>query len=177
VNVSRNILLLALASIASGAHAAEAESAIPEPSVFVQQAAQAGLTEIEAAKVALARSQDPGIRGFAQRMVADHGRANEELASLAGTKGIELPKALDSQHQVLLNEISSKTGSEFDRSYSQHMAMGHTKAVALFEAAANSPDASISGFAKKSLPMLREHQRLAEKLPGNTVKGDIPAGR
>jgi putative membrane protein len=177
VNVSRNILLLALASIASGAHAAEAESAIPEPSVFMEQAAQTGLTEVEAARLALARSQDPGIRSFAQRMVTDHGRANDELATLARAKGVALPTALDAQHRAVLDEITSSTGAEFDRSYARHMVMGHTKAVALFEAAANSPDAAVSGFAKKSLPMLKEHQRLADKLPGNTVKGEIPGGR
>lgn len=177
MNISRNILLLALASISNGVHAAEAESVIPEPSIFVQQAAQTGLTEIEAAKVALARSQDPGVRSFAQRMVRDHVKSNAELASLASSKGIDSPKELDAQHQGMLDEITSKTGTDFDRSYSQHMSMGHIKAVALFEAAANSPDPAISGFAKKTLPTLREHQKLAEKLPGETVKGDIPAGR
>ena len=110
-------------------------------------------------------------------MVADHGRANEELATLARAKGVALPTALDSQHQDTLDQISSRSGVEFDRSYSQHMVMGHTRAVALFEAAANSPDAAVSGFANKTLSMLREHRRLADKLPGNTVKGDIHAGR
>ncbi len=142
-----------------------------------KQAAQTGLAEIEAAKAALARSQDPGIRSFAQRMVRDHGKANDELATLASSKGIDTPKALDSQHQAMLDEITSKTGADFDRSYSQHMSMGHTRAVALFEAAANSPDAEVSGFARKSLPTLREHQKLAEKLPGKAANGDIPAGR
>lgn len=177
MNISRSVLFLALASITHGVHAAEAESAIPEPSVFVEQAAQTGLTEIEAAKVALARSQDPGIRSFAQRMVRDHGQTNLELARLATTKGIDAPTRLDAQHQAMLDQISSKSGADFDRSYSEHMNMGHTRAVALFEAAANSPDAAVSGFAKKTLPTLREHKQLAEKLPGAVVHGDIPGGR
>jgi putative membrane protein len=176
MNISRNILLLALGAIANGVHAAEAESAIPEPAVFVQQAAQTGLTEIEAAKIALARSQDPGIRSFAQRMVKDHSQNNIELATLATAKGIDAPKKLDADHQAMLDDITSKSGADFDRSYSQHMNMGHTRAVALFEAASNSPDEAISDFAKKTLPTLREHQQLAEKLPGGTVKGAAPGG-
>ena len=170
MNISMSILLLALAGIQQGAHAAEAESAVPEPSVFVQQAAQTGLTEMEAAKIALARSQDPGIRSFAQRMVKDHGRSNVELATLASAKGIDAPTQLDAEHQAMLDDITAKTGADFDRKYSEHMHMGHTRAVALFEAAANSPDAQVSGFAKKTLPTLREHQKLAEKLPGATPR-------
>lgn len=177
MNISKSVLFLALASIAQGVHAAEAESAIPEPTVFVQQAAQTGLTEIEAAKIALARSQDPGIRSFAQRMVKDHGKANVELASLAAVKGIDAPTQLDAEHQAMLDDITSATGADFDRSYSEHMHMGHTKAVALFEAAANSPDPAVAGFAKKTLPVLREHKQLAEKLPGATVKGPSAGGR
>jgi putative membrane protein len=170
MNISRSILLLALASLNTATQAAEAESAVPEPSIFVQQAAQAGLTEIEAAKVALARSQDPGVRSFAQRMVKDHGKSNVELATLAAAKGIDAPARLDAEHQAMLDDISSQSGADFDRKYSEHMHMGHARAVALFEAAANSPDAAVSGFAKKALPTLREHQKLAEKLPGAAPK-------
>jgi putative membrane protein len=177
MNVSKSVLFLALASITSGVHAGEPEDSVPEPTVFVQQAAQTGLTEIEAAKVALARSQDPGIRSFAQRMVRDHGKSNVELATLATAKGIDAPTGLDAEHQAMLDQITSKTGADFDRTYSEHMHMGHTKAVALFEAAANSPDEAVSGFAKKTLPTLREHKKLAEKLPGATVKGPSAGGR
>ena len=177
MNISRSILFLALASITPGVQAGEPEDAIPEPTVFVQQAAQTGLTEIEAAKIALARSQDPGIRSFAQRMVKDHGKSNIELAALATEKGIDAPTTLDAEHQAMLDDITSKTGADFDRSYAEHMHMGHIKAVALFEAAANSPDMAVSGFAKKNLPALREHKQLAEKLPGASVKGSPAGGR
>ena len=48
MNISRQILLLALAGIAQGAQAAEAESAVPEPAVFIEQATQISLADIEA---------------------------------------------------------------------------------------------------------------------------------
>jgi putative membrane protein len=46
------------------------------------------------------------------------------------------------------------------------MNMDHTKAISLFEAASKSSDAELAGFAKKTLPTLKEHKELAEKLPG-----------
>jgi putative membrane protein len=166
MKLSRSILLLALASLAPAAPAGEPEDSIPEPTVFVQQAAQTGLAEIEAAKVALARSQDSAIRSFAQRMVKDHGQSNIELAALATAKGIDAPSNLDAEHQGMLDALATKSGADFDLGYAEHMRMAHTRAVALFEAAANSPDVAIASFAKKTLPILREHKQLALKLPG-----------
>ena len=176
VNVSRSVLVLALACASGAALAAEAESMVPEPSVFVERATMASMTELEAARAALAKSEDPGVRTFAERMVKDHTAAQAELRSLAEGKGIAAPTRLDDEHQAALSEITSKTGSEFDRAFSQHMNMDHTKAIALFEAASRSPDPELAGFAKKTLPTLREHKKLAEKLPGKPTNAPSAGG-
>jgi putative membrane protein len=177
VNISRQILLLALSGIAHGAQSAEAESAVPEPSIFIEQAAQVGLVDVEAARLALARSQDPGVRSFAQRVLRDQEDLDRELATLANGRGIALPPKLDSTKRSMLDEITAKQGSDFDRAYAQHMAMGQMRAVALFEAASNSPDAAVATFARQSLPALRERQQLAATLAGQSLEGAIPAGR
>jgi putative membrane protein len=166
MTVSRSLLFLALAGLSSAASAADAESAVPAPAAFVKMAAQAGMAEIEAGNIALAKSQDPQIRSFAERMVADHGTVNSELASLAKTKGIEAPVHLDSDHRAVLDSLQAKSGPDFDAAYSQHMKMDHTKAIALFEGASRSADADFAGFARKTLPTLKEHKQLAAGLPG-----------
>ena len=159
------VLSLALAGVSSAAAAAEAESGVPAPSVFVKMATQAGMAEIEAAKVALSKSKDPEIRSFAQRMVNDHGSANLELASLAKAKGIDTPQRLDAEHQAVVDSLRSKAGADFDAAYSQHMNMDHDKAIALFEGASRSEDPEFAGFARKTLPKLQEHKQLASRLP------------
>lgn len=163
---TKSLLFLALTGVSSAALAANANKAAPDPSEFVKKATQDGMTEVKAAKVALTKSQDPTIRSFAQRMVADHTKAGTELATIAMTKGLEVPSDLDAEHQKMVDALSVKTGSEFDLTYSQHMNMDHSKAIELFESAANSSDADLAGFAKKTLPTLKEHKKLAEKLPG-----------
>jgi putative membrane protein len=168
MTVSRSLLFLALAGVSAAASAADADSAVPAPSAFVKMAAQAGMAEVEAGKVALSKSQDPRIRSFAERMVADHGKANAELASLASTKGIDAPKRLDADHRALIDSLQSKSGPEFDAAYAQHMNMDHSKAIALFEGASRSTDADVAGFAQKTLPTLKEHKQLAARLPAAT---------
>jgi len=165
MNVSRTLLFLAITGASSAAMAAEAESSPPAPSVFIKKAALDGMTEVEAGKVALTKSQDPAIRSFAERMVADHGKANKELTSIAERKGMSAPKQLDAEHKQMLDSLKGKDGKDFDQAYAEHMNMDHSKAVALFESAAGSSDPDLAQFAKKTLPTLKEHKALAQKLP------------
>jgi putative membrane protein len=161
----RTLILMALLGASGAALAAAGEDTPPAPDVFVTKAALAGLTEVELAKVALKNSQNPLVRDFAQRMVTDHTKANEELAAIAASKGIATPKRLDAEHQTTVEQLQAKSGPAFDATYSRHMNMDHTKAVALFEATSKSSDAELAKFALRTLPTLKEHKELASKLP------------
>ncbi len=161
---SKTILFLAIAGASSAAVAAQSDA--PSPKTFVEKAAQDGMTEVELGKVALEKSQNPEVRNFAQRMVTDHGKANSELATLAKQKGIDAPKKLDAEHEAMVKNLKAKDGASFDSEYSHHMNMDHSKAISLFEAASKSPDKDLAGFAKKTLPTLKEHKEMAGKLPG-----------
>src|SRR5688572_6169633 len=134
------------------------------PEKFAKNAALAGMTEVELGKLALAQSQDPKIRQFAQQMVADHGKANAELTRLAKSKNVQLPTRLDGEHQAMVQTLSAKSGAAFDTAYSEHMAKAHAKAVALFDGASMGSDAEFSSFAKKTLPTLKEHKEMADAL-------------
>jgi len=165
MSVSRIVLCLALAGISGSAMAADAADTPPAPSVFVTKAAQAGMAEVELGNVALSKSQNPEIRNFAQRMVTDHGKANAELATIARANGIDVPTQLDAEHQAMVQKMKAKSGAEFDAEYSRHMSMDHSKAISLFESATKTSDPELAKFAQKTLPTLREHKKLTQKLP------------
>ena len=138
------------------------------PAEFVKKAAQDGMTEVELGKVALQKSSDANVRSFADRMVQDHGKANDELASIAKKKNLEVPAKLDAMHQKMVQQISAKSGADFDAAYASHMAMDHSKAVALFQNGATLPDADLAAFAKKTLPTLQQHKQQADSLHAKT---------
>jgi len=163
--VKKTLLFLAIAS-ASGVSLAADNATPPPPAVFVSKAAQDGMTEVELGKVALDKSKDAKVREFAQRMVTDHGKANRELASIAKQKGIDAPQKLDTEHQNMVRKLEAQDGEAFDLEYSRHMNMDHDKAIDLFEATSKSSDTDLAGFAKKTLPTLKEHKQMASKLPG-----------
>lgn len=176
MNVSQRLLFLALAGVSSAAMAADAERTPPDLTTFVKKAAQDGMTEVEVGKIALSKSQDPAIRGFAQKMVDDHSKANAELAEIATAKGVTPPKKLDAEHQAMVSSMKNVPASDFDRQYSRHMNMDHSKAIALFESASQAKDPQLAEFAQKTLPTLKEHKQMAEKLPGNSGGSSMPGG-
>jgi putative membrane protein len=134
------------------------------PASFVKKAALDGMTEVELGKIALSKSQDAKIKKFAQRMVDDHGMANEELASIAKKKGLTVPMALDAEHKSMLQSMNAKSGKAFDAAYSEHMNADHSKAIALFQGAITGSDPDLAAFAKKTLPTLEQHKEMAEGL-------------
>ena len=146
---------------------AEADSAVQagsNPATFVKTAALDGMTEVEFGKLAASKSSNSDVKRFAQKMVQDHGQANQQLAALARSKGLPVPTKLDAKHEAMVKELSTKSGAAFDSAYASHMAKAHTKAVALFEAASQSSDPDVAAFAKKTLPTLQEHEQLANNL-------------
>jgi putative membrane protein len=134
------------------------------PATFVKTAAQDGMTEVALGKLALSRSSNNDVKQFAQKMVQDHGQADQQLASLAQSKGLTVPSTLDAKHAAMVKALGAKSGAAFDSSYAEHMAKGHTKAVALFQAASKSSDPDLAAFAQKTLPTLQEHKQLADNL-------------
>jgi len=146
---------------------AETDSAVEAgstPATFVKTAALDGMMEVELGKLAASKSSNSDVKRFAQKMVQDHGQANQQLVSLARSKGLPVPTRLDAKHEAMVKELSAKSGAAFDSAYASHMAKAHTKAVALFEAASQSSDPDLAAFAKQTLPTLQEHEQLANNL-------------
>lgn len=163
------IALFVGASLVQAADAPDKGSTKPSltSASFVRTATQGGLLEVEAAKLALSKSSNEKIKTFAQRMVTDHGKANEELKIIATRNKVTLPSAFDAEHQAKLDALKSKSGIEFDATYGKDMHSDHQKAVALFRQAVASSEvaADYRAFAAKTLPVLEEHHKLAMQLP------------
>jgi putative membrane protein len=146
-----------------------------DPAAFVTKAAQGGLTEVAVSKAAAATSQDEKVRQFADQMVRDHSKANDELTSLAKSKGLQVPTSLDAEHQAIVQKLSNKKGADFDAAYAKQMQEDHAKTVALFQSATKSSDPDLAAFAKKTLPTLTQHKRMAADLPGamHSAQSDV----
>jgi putative membrane protein len=129
-----------------------------DDSTFVVTAANDGMAEVNAGKLAQQKATDPRVKSFAAMMVTDHTKAGDELAALAKTKNITLPSAPNADSQKAADDLSKKSGKDFDKAYVNAMVDGHKNAVKLFtDASNNCKDADLKAFATKTLPTLKMH--------------------
>jgi putative membrane protein len=158
-----------------GAAAQQGETATPSAktaasksgstdTTFMTHAAQDGQAEVELGKLAQQNAENAQVKTFAERMQADHGKANSELMAIAAKKGVTLPKGLG-PHEAMRTKLEKMKGTQFDQAYMRGMVDDHTKAVKEFETASkNATDPDIKAFAAKNLPTLREHLRMAQDI-------------
>jgi len=132
---------------------------------FVHKVAMDGMAEVELARLASQKAKDPEVKKFAQRMLADHTKANQELKQLASNKNMALPAALGPEQNADKDKLSKLTGAEFDREYMSMMSAAHDRAVAAFEdESQDGGEADIKAWATKILPTLKEHQSMAKDI-------------
>jgi putative membrane protein len=134
---------------------------------FAIKVAISDMFEIQSSQLALSKQPDADTKPFAEKMVQDHQKTSNELKALVdgGKVKATLPTALDAEHQNLLDDLKAKNGKDFDQSYDQVQLKAHRDAVALFEAYAKTGDNSdLKSWAGQTLPHLKEHLSMAEKL-------------
>ncbi len=131
---------------------------------FMEKAAIGGLAEVQMGQLAKDHGMSDEVKEFGNRMVTDHGRANEELKSLAASKGVSLPTETDKSHQKKADKLAKLQGPDFDRAYMKDMVSDHKKDVSEFKKESKkAKDPDVQKFAQSTLPTLQEHLAMAEK--------------
>ena len=111
------------------------------------------------------RGSSDAVKSFAQRMVAQHSRANDQLKQVAAQSSISLPSDISPRDQSTYDKLAKLSGSDFDRAYARDMVNDHVADLAEFQKEANAGrNAEIKDFALQSLPMLREHLNQAREM-------------
>lgn len=157
MKTKRHILLTALLSLGlAGVASAELDHG---DKAFFEKAAKAGMKEVTVSEQALTHLTNPGIRDFAQMMVTDHTKANQELTALAAKKGVALPGPEPKWAKKWANN-----DKDVDDEYVSEMADDHKEAVKLFEKASKSSDPDVAAFAQRTLPTLQHHLEMVKAL-------------
>lgn len=133
-------------------------------SEFVTKTAQGGIAEVQISQMAQSKSTNADVKKFADRMVNDHTKANDELKSLATSKGVTLPVDIDDAHRKAADELAKKNGKEYDAAYMKAMVEDHEKVVKAFEAESkDAKDADLKSWVTKTLPTIQDHLKMAKE--------------
>ncbi|MDF4002332.1 DUF4142 domain-containing protein [Luteibacter sp. PPL552] len=161
-------LLIAVAPLAAHAQAKDTHGGTPTDAFFFKNAGMTGLGEVELSKLAVQRAQSSKVKAYAQKMVDEHSKVNDELATLKdGDKTYQRATQVAPETDKQIDALSRMSGSDFDNAYLKIMVADHEEAVAQFSAEIEKgSNEEMKAFAKKTLPSLKAHLQMAKSLSG-----------
>jgi putative membrane protein len=132
---------------------------------FVRKAAEGGVAEVELGQLAEQKASSPQVKEFAQRMVNDHTKANDQLKQVANEENVTIPTKLDAKDEATKDRLEKLSGAQFDRAYMADMVRDHTKDVTEFRTEAKTAkDPAVKNFASQTLPTLEDHLKEARNV-------------
>jgi putative membrane protein len=132
---------------------------------FIKKAANGGMTEVELGKIAAKHGQKDDVKSFGERMVKDHGKANDDLKSVASKMNVEVPGKVNARHQATIDKFSKMSTGSFDAAYVKEMVRDHKEDIAEFEKAQGEvKNEDLKKFISDTIPVMKEHLEMAEKM-------------
>ena len=132
---------------------------------FLKHAGSGNMLEIRLGQYASQNAASVDVKKFAEHMVGDHTKAKDQLLTLTTQQPLEIPKALSDDDQKTLDRLEKLKGAEFDKAYIAAMIEDHQNDIAQFEKEiTDGSDTIVKAFAERTLPVLKEHLQMAQKL-------------
>lgn len=130
---------------------------------FAVNIADAGMLEVELGKLALTNASSPKVKEFAQMMIDDHTKANNELMEAAKKKNISLPAGLSDKCQKKYDDLSKKKGKDFDKDYMSAMVDGHQEVLdEMTKEADKGKDGDLRAWAQGKVDVIKHHLEVAK---------------
>jgi len=150
----------------SKASSAQSTSGLsPADQKFIKEAAEGGLAEVELGQLATEKGSSDDVKKFGQRMIDDHGKANDQLKQIASSKGVDLPSEPSAKNKATKDRLSKLSGEQFDKAYMTDMLQDHKKDIAAFRRESTSGrDQDVKSFATQTLPTLQDHLKDAQSI-------------
>lgn len=150
---------------------AAAAAATPQDTMFVDQAAIGGLSEVQAGQLAQTKATGGPVKGYAAKMIADHMPNNQELATLAASKGLTPPAMPDAEHKAQYDALQASPPASFDATYIRGQVAGHAQMQQVMQQEIQSgTDPDLKAFAQKTLPVVQMHLQMAQQMAAGTAQ-------
>jgi putative membrane protein len=151
------------------------ESAASQPSeklisaadrAFVKRASAANDAEVKLGRLAASRGTNSMVKAFGQRMVHDHTAANKRLRAIARAHSLAISSRPSPTVRKQYGKMEMLVDATFDHAYAKKAVQDHRAAIRLFETEiAQGRNLAVRHYAEQTLPTLKEHLRLALRLP------------
>lgn len=155
---------------------AKDETKLTDPEI-ASVAVVANQNDISYAEVALKKSNNPDIRGFANTMIKDHNSVIKQAVALVTKlsvtpKSNEVSKSLEKQAEETLKLLNSASVKDFDKTYIDNEVKYHEAVIDAVKSLLipNSNNAELKGLLEGVLPVLEMHLKHAQKVQSKITK-------
>jgi putative membrane protein len=138
---------------------------VMQDKMFLRKAAEGGIAEVKLGQLAAQKGSSDDVRAFGQKMVEDHTRLNLEIAQVADSMGVMLPKSMNKEDQAEYDKLNALSGNDFDIEYLTFMVKDHHKDLHEFRIeAASHTDQTLHNEVVKAQGIIHEHTVMVDKL-------------
>ena len=132
---------------------------------FIRQMLESDAVEVQLGQMAQEKSQSDDVKQFAEKMVENRKRLDDQLAPLAKRLDVSQPKGPDKKMKQEIAKLQTLSGQQFDEEYIRTIAKGHEKDVKNFKQAADaSQDPSVQRTAQADAPIIEQHYQAIQKI-------------
>lgn len=127
---------------------------------YLRNTALGNMYEIEAAEIAMRKSESSEVQELAQMILDDHARMEDDMDVLLRNSNLsfDAPNELDERRQGLIDNLNAASDDTFNMAYLEQQAAAHSEMIMLNERYASDGDhEALADFADDTLPMLENH--------------------
>ena len=134
-------------------------------SAYVPGAAIGDMYEIQAADIALERSQNAQVKELATMIKTDHTAASNAMQAMLPQAAPDMtpPTELDERRQGLIDNLRSASAENFDATWIDQQIAAHNEALTLHRGFSNE-DSPLAAHARSVVPKIEAHLRQAEQI-------------
>jgi putative membrane protein len=138
---------------------------VMEDKMFLRKAAEGGIAEVKLGQLAAQKASSDDVKAFGQKMVDDHTKLNNQMAQVADSLGVMLPKSMNKEDQAEYDKLNGLSGNDFDTEYLSFMVKDHHKDLHEFRIeAASRADQTLHDAVVQAETVIHEHTVMVDKL-------------
>lgn len=173
---SIRIALLSPLLFAAGTALAQDKAGPSDPQIAGIVVA-ANQIDVDAGKLAKSRSKNPGVRKFAQQMIADHTSVNQQAGALVKKLGVkpeesDTSRSLKSAAHDSMGQLKALKGPQFDKAYVDHEVTYHEQVLDAIDKVLipNAKNAELKALVTKVRPAIAGHLEHARMVQSDLAK-------
>jgi putative membrane protein len=132
---------------------------------FIREVTADNMLEVTLGQLAERKAENSEVRQFAQRMVADHNKLQNDWVSMASSNGMNFKTGFGKNHRKKLDQLQKLSGKEFDRAYMTLMIQDHKDYVDYFRKEGRAArSAAVRNRVSSDLSILEQHWAMAKQI-------------